>query len=180
MYGICWEVAGEVVEERALQVGGVSWVGVVGGVLVGVVGKGVMCVGWWGGVGVCCGWCIYNMEVDGLVAPEGRDYQVSVRYIKFVEVLKVFVARKGWLYDEADSSMGVGGWCGAVLAVIVDGDEIFVFTEMAVNVVLEIGKVGGVVDAKFLDRGHAVVLDDVFGDVVSILFDTAKVGGIER
>ena len=121
------------------------WVGGMGGFVVGGVGKGVMDGGGWGSTIVCFGWCVYCVEVDGLVTPEGGDDHVPVRYVEFLKVLQIVVSWENRLYDQSNSSVCVDGWCGAMLAMVVDGDEILTFSKVSVNGVLKVGNVGGVV-----------------------------------
>ncbi len=76
-----------------------------------------------------------------MCTPEGRDYHIAIWDVKFWDVLKVIVARKRFLDNQCDSAMSVVGRCVSMLAVVVDGDEVFVLAKMAVNVMLKIGEV---------------------------------------
>ena len=61
-----------------------------------------------------------------------------------MQVLEVIEARELGLDDGCDTAMGIGRGVVVVLALVVDGNEILVGSEVAINVVAEVGNVGGV------------------------------------
>jgi hypothetical protein len=97
-----------------------------------------------------------------------------------MEVLKVIVTWERGLDDNGDASVRVGGGCGQVLAVIINGNEVIIEAKVAINMVLECSDVGGIMGAEFLDGGECMVLNNMLSDLMAILFDAVNVSGVER
>jgi hypothetical protein len=171
------EIAREVVEKRAFAVERVGWRRLGRVVVVRRWGEGVVwCGGAWGMGVIGLGGGVDDMDVYGLIGPEGRDDKIPVCNVEFLEVLEVIEAREVGLDNDSDAALGGCGGVGIVLAVVVDGDEVLIGPEVTVNVVAEIGDVVGVVGTYFLEGSDAVAANNGLGDVVGILFEATNVG----